>query len=131
MEIVYGLLLADRDVPDLIDELLEGDVDALIRVLDRARLHELEAVLLRELLRDQPVDLPLVLEVHLVADQDYLDFRLARELQVVDPLARVVEGVQARDVVDDERADRLPEVAHRDRLVLLLSGSVPELELGG
>ena len=77
------------------------------------------------------LDLPLRVEVRLVAGERDHDVRVALPLQLLHPLLRALERVPVRDVVHHDGGGGAAVVHRRERVVPLLPRRVPDLELDG
>jgi len=76
-------------------------------------------------------NLPLVLEILLVANQDPGDIFLCMLIDFAHPLGHLGEGVSVSDIVRHNNTMGPLVVRRRDSLESLLPGSVPNLELDG
>jgi hypothetical protein len=72
-------------------------------------------------------DLPVVVEVTFVADEDDGHLLICVVPDLLQPLADRLKRDSARYVVDEQHADRLPIVSVRDCSIPLLSSRVPDL----
>mmetsp|Transcript_23456 Transcript_23456/g.69088 ORF Transcript_23456/g.69088 Transcript_23456/m.69088 type:complete len:208 (-) Transcript_23456:116-739(-) len=93
------------------------------------RLQEDEAVLLGELLPLLVGHGSAVLKVRLVADEHDGHVGVGVLARVLEPRGEVVEGLPARDVVDEEGARGAAVVGPRDGPEGLLARCVPDLQL--
>lgn len=110
---------------DLPDQVLEGLLH--VRGIQRTRLNELYLLFGGEFLRLGLTDLPLRLQITLVADQDDGYFFVSVVPHFLQPLPYRLEGVSTGDVVNEQHPDGLPVVRIRNGSIPFLTGSVPDL----
>ena len=84
-------------------------------------------LILRELLRLLRANLPLIVQITLIADKDDGHFLISMVAHLLQPFADWFECLSAGDVVDEENPDRLSVVSVRDCTVPFLAGRVPDL----
>lgn len=125
---------------DLPDQVLEGLLH--VRGIQRTRLNELYLCMKKpsekstskaltlfggEFLRLGLTDLPLRLQITLVADQDDGYFFVSVVPHFLQPLPYRLEGVSTGDIVNEQHPDGLPVVRIRNGSIPFLTGSVPDL----
>ena len=84
-------------------------------------------MILCELLRLLRANLPLIVQITLIADKDDGHFLIGMVAHLLQPFADRFECLSAGDVVDEENPDRLSVVGVRDCTVPFLAGRVPDL----
>lgn len=84
-------------------------------------------MILCELLRLLRANLPLIVQITLIADKDDGHFLIGMVAHFLQPFADRFECLSAGDVVDEENPDRLSVVGVRDCTVPFLAGRVPDL----
>mmetsp|Transcript_15318 Transcript_15318/g.45906 ORF Transcript_15318/g.45906 Transcript_15318/m.45906 type:complete len:313 (+) Transcript_15318:615-1553(+) len=133
LEFDRGALRARVCALDREDALRRLDEDRLDeRLVFGRQLDEQHAVEVREGLPLRAADLPLLLEVRLVAREHQDEVRVRGVLLgLVEPARQVVEALAPRHVVDEQAAVRAAVVAPRDGQVRLLARGVPDLEVRG
>ena len=90
-----------------------------------------QAQLARELLGLLELDLPVLLQVALVANDYYRQVVAALLSELLDPVAHPFERIDVRDVVHDQGPLSVPVIDVVQGMVLLLPGRVPDGELVG
>ena len=88
-----------------------------------------EVVPLRELLGLGFDNLPVLLEVAFVADEDDICIRRTEAVEVVDPHVELIKRLPLRQIEDEDSTERIPEICLRYAPETLLAGCVPNLEL--
>eukprot|EP00636_Phaeomonas_parva_P006845 CAMPEP_0118879552 /NCGR_PEP_ID=MMETSP1163-20130328/19295_1 /TAXON_ID=124430 /ORGANISM="Phaeomonas parva, Strain CCMP2877" /LENGTH=234 /DNA_ID=CAMNT_0006815739 /DNA_START=120 /DNA_END=822 /DNA_ORIENTATION=- len=94
-----------------------------------ARLYELNAQALRELLAHLRGHRPRIDHVDLVPDEQRLHGRRRVPLDVAQPVLHILERLRVRHVVDHDDAVRAAVVLRRDGAEALLPRRVPDLQL--
>ena len=84
-------------------------------------------MILCELLRLLRANLPLIVQITLIADKDDGHFLIGMVAHLLQPFADRFECLSAGDVVDEKNPDRLSVVGVRDCTVPFLAGRVPDL----
>ena len=107
----------------------EGILD-VERALGR-RLKETDVEVVSQVFRLGVLDLTLVLQILLVANQDAGDVLVGVLVDLAHPLGNLGEGVTISDVVSDDDSVHTTEVARSDGLEAVLADRIPDLELDG
>lgn len=97
----------------------------------RARLNEHQVILLCLFLPLRRCNLPLIIQIRLVAHKHDNDVVSSLAPDIVDPFPGVLEGLGVGDIVDDNGDAGVADVGGDETAEAFLASCVPELESHG